>query len=265
LACDRDGIVARAVVDQKDLVDASRRNVAHRPPERRRRVVRRHHRHHPRPGSPHAGGRARWLIAARGHAAALGRGNVHGEPIALNSEAPQVDPPTARRLGSRHAESDRTDGGNHPPGVHARRVGAMTARARTSLIACGVALLTAAVFLPAVENGFIDLDDEYNFLENTLYRGFAPAQLHWMFHTFHLGPWQPLSWLSLAVDHALWGLNPAGYHLTNLVLHAASAALLFVLARRLLLRAGLSEVAAESGAAVGALLWAIHPLRVESV
>src|SRR5262249_57510184 len=151
------------------------------------------------------------------------------------------------------------------PGVHGRRVGAMTARARTSLIACGVALLTAAVFLPAVENGFIDLDDEYNFLENTLYRGFAPAQLHWMFTTFHLGPWQPLSWLSLAVDHALWGLNPAGYHLTNLVLHAASAALLFVLTRRLLLRAGLSEVAGDGGAAVGALLWAIHPLRVESV
>jgi Flp pilus assembly protein TadD len=128
-----------------------------------------------------------------------------------------------------------------------------------------VALLTAAVFLPAVQNGFVDLDDEYNFLENTMYRGFAPAQLRWMFTTFHLGPWQPLSWLSLAVDHALWGLNPVGYHLTNLVLHAASAALLFVLARRLLLRAGLSEVAGDGGAAVGALLWAIHPLRVESV
>src|SRR5262249_23721959 len=71
--------------------------------------------------------------------------------------------------------------------------------------------------------------------------------------------------LSLAVDHTLWGLDPVGYHLTNLVLHAASAALLFVLARRLLLRAGLSEVARDAGAAVGALLWAIHPLRVESV
>ena len=141
----------------------------------------------------------------------------------------------------------------------------MTARARTGLIAGAVALLTAAVFLPAVGNGFVDLDDEYNFLENTMYRGFAPAQLRWMFTTFHLGPWQPLSWLSLAADHSLWGLDPRGYHLTNLVLHAASAALLFVLARRLLRYAGLSDLAGESGAVIGALLWAIHPLRVESV
>src|SRR5262249_49731176 len=142
---------------------------------------------------------------------------------------------------------------------------AVTARARTWLIAGGVALVTAAVFLPSLENGFVDLDDEYNLLENSMYRGFAPAQLRWMFTSFHLGPWQPLSWLSLAADHAFWGLDPHGYHLTNLVLHAASAALLFVLARRLLLRAGLSDVAAEGGAALGALLWALHPLRVESV
>jgi tetratricopeptide (TPR) repeat protein len=155
--------------------------------------------------------------------------------------------------------------GNRAPGAGARRARAVTTRARTWLIAGAVALLTAVVFLPTVENGFVDLDDEYNFLENTMYRGFAPPQLRWMFTTFHLGPWQPLSWLSLAADHALWGLDPRGYHLTNLVLHAASAALLFVLARRLLRYAGLSEVAGASGAAFGALLWAIHPLRVESV
>lgn len=42
-----------------------------------------------------------------------------------------------------------------------------------------------------------------------------------MFSTFHLGHYQPLSWLTLALDYLIWGMNPFGYHLTNLVLHAA--------------------------------------------
>jgi protein O-mannosyl-transferase len=76
-------------------------------------------------------------------------------------------------------------------------------RARTWLVAGAVALVTAAVFLPALRNGFVDLDDEDNFLDNPMYRGFAPAQLRWMLTTFHLGPWQPLSWLSLAARSAI--------------------------------------------------------------
>jgi len=159
----------------------------------------------------------------------------------------------------------RPEPGVHRPPAAARGADAVKGRARTWLVAGAVALVTAAVFLPALRNGFVDLDDQDNFLDNPMYRGFAPAQLRWMLTTFHLGPWQPLSWLSLAADHALWGLDPLGYHLTNLVLHAASAALLFLLARRLLLHAGLPGAAADTGAAVGALLWAIHPLRVESV
>src|SRR5262245_59306053 len=85
-----------------------------------------------------------------------------------------------------------------------------------------VALLTLVVFAPVVQNGFVDLDDEDNLVNNPAFRGFAPARLWWMLTTTHLGPWQPLSWLSFAVDHALWGLEPTGYHLTNLLLHAAN-------------------------------------------
>src|SRR5262249_29173523 len=86
-----------------------------------------------------------------------------------------------------------------------------------------------------------------------------------MLTTFQLGHWQPLSWLTLALDYRLWGLNASGYHLTSLVLHGLNAVLLLVLARRLLGRAGLDPGPALVGATLGALLWAVHPLRVESV
>ncbi|HLY37245.1 MAG TPA: tetratricopeptide repeat protein, partial [Candidatus Binatia bacterium] len=96
-------------------------------------------------------------------------------------------------------------------------------------------------------------------------RALGPAELHWMLTTFQLGHWQPLSWLTLALDYRVWGLDASGYHLTSLLLHVLNAVLLFALARRLLDRAGLDERRALAGAALGALLWSVHPLRVESV
>jgi tetratricopeptide (TPR) repeat protein len=82
-----------------------------------------------------------------------------------------------------------------------------------------------------------------------------------MFRTTLLGHFQPLAWMSLSLDKALWGLNPGGFHLTALVLHAASAVLLFVFLRGLL---G-SGRDASAPAAAAAALFAWHPLRVESV
>ncbi|HEY7539522.1 MAG TPA: tetratricopeptide repeat protein [Methylomirabilota bacterium] len=82
-----------------------------------------------------------------------------------------------------------------------------------------------------------------------------------------MGHWIPVTWLTFGVDHALWGMNAFGYHLTNIVLHAANAALFYLLARRLL-RLGLTAAGAgaiELGAIVTALFFALHPLRVESV
>ena len=86
-----------------------------------------------------------------------------------------------------------------------------------------VALLAFAAFLPALENGFVNWDDDKNFLENPHYRGLGWTQLRWMFTTFHEGHYQPLSWLTLGVDYVVWGMDPFGYHLTNLFLHAANA------------------------------------------
>src|SRR5712691_8837921 len=82
-----------------------------------------------------------------------------------------------------------------------------------------VALLTLAAFYPVLQNDFVDWDDDVNIVDNFNYRGLGPRQLQWMFTNLNMGHYQPLSWLSLGVDYSLWGMNPFGYHLTNLLLH----------------------------------------------
>jgi len=133
-----------------------------------------------------------------------------------------------------------------------------------------VALLAAAAFLPALDAGFVDWDDDRNFLDNPRYRGLGWAELRWMFTATWMGHYIPLTWLTLGLNHALGGMNPAGYHLGNLLLHAANAALFYLLARRLLAIAttGVASDGSRAvtlGAAAAALVWALHPLRVESV
>jgi len=139
------------------------------------------------------------------------------------------------------------------------------------MLTLSVGLLAFLTFLPVLRLGFLDWDDDRNFVQNLNYRGLGPTQLKWMFSTFQTGPYQPLSWMTLGLDYAIWGLNPLGYHLTNLILHALSAALLVVVVARLAqLRAAPAPNPAPPlhpyllGAAVG-ILWAVHPLRVEPV
>jgi tetratricopeptide (TPR) repeat protein len=132
-----------------------------------------------------------------------------------------------------------------------------------------IAVVTFAVFLRGLQNPFVKWDDYEVFLNNTHYRGLGWDNLRWMFTTFYMGPYQPLAWLSLALDHAVWGMEPFGYHLTSLLLHTVNAVLFYGLARRLLrLTMGPDEGSTwpiDIGAAIAAMLFSIHPLRVESV
>jgi protein O-mannosyl-transferase len=130
-----------------------------------------------------------------------------------------------------------------------------------------IAAITFAVFSPALQYGFILWDDDRNFLNNLAYRGLGWAQVRWAFTSAVMGHWIPVTWLSFGLDHALWGMDPFGYHLTNILLHAANAALFYLLALRLLRLAstGASAGALRLGAVVAALFFAVHPLRVESV
>ncbi|MDE2313706.1 MAG: tetratricopeptide repeat protein, partial [Elusimicrobia bacterium] len=139
---------------------------------------------------------------------------------------------------------------------------------RTNVIA--VFLVCAAAFAalwPALRAGFVNWDDAANLLANFHYRGLGWTQLHWMLTTTFGGCYQPLAWLSYALDYSIWGLNPLGFHLTNLALHAIGAVLFYFAAARLL-RAGAPEAGADRvswAAAFAALFFAVHPLRAESV
>jgi len=130
-------------------------------------------------------------------------------------------------------------------------------------------LVAFTAFGPALSAGFVDFDDGILLVENTRYRGFTPDNLAWMFSTTKMGHYQPLTWLSYAADVALSGprLDPSQFHLTNMLLHAASAVLVYFLAWRLLglSRLGTADPILPLAAAAAALLWAVHPLRVESV
>jgi protein O-mannosyl-transferase len=136
-----------------------------------------------------------------------------------------------------------------------------------ALVAVAIGTLTLLVFLPALRGDWLQFDDDRNFLQNAGYRGLGPSQLRWMLTGAIMGHWTPVTWLSHGLDYVVWGMNPAGYHLGNVLLHAANAALLFALASHLL-RLGLpggDAGARRAGAAAVALVFALHPLRAESV
>jgi tetratricopeptide (TPR) repeat protein len=129
-------------------------------------------------------------------------------------------------------------------------------------------LVTAAVFLPTLGNGFVNWDDDLNLLYNAAYRGLGDSQVRWAFTTFLMGHYIPVTWLTFGIDYLLWGMRPAGYHLTSLLLHLGSVVTVYFVAIRLL-RAARPAAGAEPGLLLGsgvaALLFAMHPLRVESV
>jgi protein O-mannosyl-transferase len=134
-------------------------------------------------------------------------------------------------------------------------------------LALATAALTVVAFGPALHGRFLEWDDYQNFVVNPHYRGLASSQIRWMLTSAWSGHWAPLTWLTLSVDWLLWGRDPFGYHLTSVLLHAANAVLLFLVAGRLLARAipKAPPATVAAGAAVAALTFAIHPLRVESV
>lgn len=133
-----------------------------------------------------------------------------------------------------------------------------------------VPLLAFIAFFPALSAGFVDFDDPQLYVNNDSFRGFSPEKLHWMLTTTFMGHYQPLTWLSAALDYQVAGLDPTQYHRTNVLLHAANALLVYFLAVRLFRAAQTPDSEHERralplAAAGAALLFAIHPLRVESV
>ncbi|HYC49848.1 MAG TPA: tetratricopeptide repeat protein [Gemmatimonadaceae bacterium] len=138
------------------------------------------------------------------------------------------------------------------------------------LISLLLAALAVVPYLPSLRGEFLTWDDNINFLENFGFRGLGWDNLRWMWSTTRMGHYIPLTWMTFGLDYTLWGMNPTGYHSVNLVLHAINTVLLFFLGKDLLERAGIPHPGMNSNvqlatAALAALFFAVHPLRVESV
>jgi tetratricopeptide (TPR) repeat protein len=130
-------------------------------------------------------------------------------------------------------------------------------------------LVVAAVF-PLALLGKFQWDDYPLLVDNPAYRGLAWSNLRWMFSTNLMGHYMPVTWITYGLDYLIWGLDPFGYHLTNLALHAANTTLVYVVALRLFRAAWIRSPedgadALRIGAVLAALLFGVHPLRVESV
>jgi len=132
------------------------------------------------------------------------------------------------------------------------------AERRTLPIAVLLALATLLAYWPVVQCGYLNLDDDLYVTANpAVWGGLTLAGARWALTATHAGLWHPLTWLSHMLDVQLYGSNPAGHHATNLLLHVANVVLLLLVLVR-------TTGALWPSAAVAAL-FALHPLRVESV
>jgi tetratricopeptide (TPR) repeat protein len=114
------------------------------------------------------------------------------------------------------------------------------------------------VFGQTLQHDFVNLDDgAYVYKNPQVSRGLTTEGIIWAFTHSHASNWHPLTWISHMLDCQFYGLNPAGHHLTNILLHAANAILLFLVLRQL--------TASLWRSAFAAAVFALHPLRVESV
>jgi tetratricopeptide (TPR) repeat protein len=125
------------------------------------------------------------------------------------------------------------------------------------LLGLVLGIITLALYLPSLRNHFLDYDDQQYVTENPHVRaGLTFKGFVWAFG-YHASNWHPLTWLSHMLDCQLYGLHPAGHHLTNVLLHTANTILLFLVLNRMTRALWRSLFVAA--------LFGWHPLHVESV
>ena len=121
-----------------------------------------------------------------------------------------------------------------------------------------IALLTLAVYARVLLHDFIDFDDPaFVTLNPNIQGGLTRRESAGLSAPVIMANWMPLTWMSHMLDIQLFGLAPAGHHFVNVLFHTASSCLLFLFLRR--------TTGAPWQSAAVALLFALHPLRVESV
>ncbi len=119
-------------------------------------------------------------------------------------------------------------------------------------------LMTLAVYWQVNQFYFINIDDDFYIVDNKyIQSGVTLEGIRWAFSSTYGQFWFPLTWLSWMLDYQFYGLNAGGYHLTNLIFHILNTLLLFAVFHRM--------TGAVWKSAFVAALFALHPLRVESV
>ncbi len=127
-----------------------------------------------------------------------------------------------------------------------------------TLVVLLLLLLTGAVYFQVKDFEFLNWDDNQFVTENTIiHKGLTIKGIQWAFTATLSTLWHPLAWISHMLDCALYGLNPSGHHMTNLLFHLTNTTLLFYTLLRM------TGVLWRS--AFVASLFALHPLHVESV
>jgi hypothetical protein len=156
-----------------------------------------------------------------------------------------VNPPRAPERG-------QWPGSGRPPSAGSNENG------RVLAVCVCLAIAVLLVFGQTLRFGFVNFDDdEYVYQNPQVSAGLTLPGLGWAFTHSHSANWHPLTWLSHMLDCQVYGLEPAGHHLTNFLLHAATAILLFLVLRQM--------TGALWPSAFVAVVFAIHPLRVQSV
>jgi tetratricopeptide (TPR) repeat protein len=132
-------------------------------------------------------------------------------------------------------------------------------RKRNLVVGLLLAVVTFALYSPTIGHPFIfNYDDDTYVIDNShVHAGLVWTTARWALTSTEGSNWHPLTWLSHALDCQLYGLNPAGHHVTNVLFHLLNAVLLFLLLARATGAAGRSLLVAA--------LFAVHPFNVESV
>ena len=149
-------------------------------------------------------------------------------------------------------------------------------RGKLVLAALLVAAVTFVLYGGSLKNDFIGWDDDFYILANPYISPLSGATVWGMFSHFYFHSWTPLTLLAHAIDFHIWALDPRGHHLTNMIIHSLnsvwmvfiSVALLKAYRRRPGDEEGGTppgETALLLGGVASALLFALHPIRVEPV
>lgn len=174
-----------------------------------------------------------------------GKRTIGGSGVA----GPDISPAAAGSAGARIRKKEQ---GDLSARTDVPRLG------RTGWAALAIVLvITLGIFLPVLRGEFLSWDDDVYVTANSTVQSLDGANLSRILGGFVSGNYQPVVLVSYALDHAIYGLDPRGFHATQLFLHLACTALAFFWLRRL--------SGSLTAAAVGAAFFAWHPMRVESV